>query len=143
MSTCIPRAPCINSAPIHTLAPVPPQRFAAFLAGVLVPLFPLPCLCGVASRLARVWIWPRHQLSRLQKIPSDIAYTSVSLFELSLHLLIQVLFFSFTSIPSSSTLWEIYFLFCSRFRAFRLVLRALTCIFDDGALPAGFRVPIF
>ena len=53
-------------------------------------------------------------------IPSDIAKTSVSHFELALQLLIQVPFFSFTSNTSSSTLWEISFHFTRGFELFYL-----------------------
>ena len=53
-------------------------------------------------------------------IPSDIAKTSDFLFELSLQLLIQVLFFSFTSTRVSSTLWEISFHFTRGFGFFHL-----------------------
>ena len=118
MSTCIPRAPCTNSSPI--LWRVSRPRVAAFLPEVLVPRLPHLCLCGVASKLfLSLDLSPSSTLAS-SAIPSDEAYVSVSLLEISLQPLIQVLFFSFTSTPSASTLWEMSFNFARGFELFHL-----------------------
>ena len=53
-------------------------------------------------------------------ILSDTVHMSVYLFELSSQLLAQVFFFSFTSVPSSSTSWEISFNLARSFELFHL-----------------------
>ena len=104
MSTCTPRAPDRVFARFPSLRRGPHPRFPAFLPGLNELPFHLFSWRSCFKVFLILPLSPSSTLTSSAKF-STILNTSVSLLALSLQQLTLVLFFSVTTIPSSSTLF--------------------------------------